>query len=148
MTTKTTLFAVLEKDFEYNDETYNAGNGGLPKKLFSSKAKAEAYAVKLTINEFPKEKGKYGYATFIPFEASEDFETFKFNKNVCDVLDKYEIQYEDFDWDLMVQFKIALIEKVPTMTEEEKVTLFSNLVNPLYEVYEVEFEHSTTANNN
>ena len=136
------LYAVLERNFEYNDETYNPSEGGKPVKLFKTEEKAEAYALELTVADFKRcfsRKSNYGYDTFIPFEASYDVEHFNLTKEVCAILDKLDLHYEEIDYgDLSEELGGKLCSKLNQLSQDEINVLFSSLENPLYEVYEVE----------
>jgi len=135
---KVVLYAVLEKDFEYNDEIYTPHDGGKPLKLFFDKAKAEKLVVEKTIEELKKYVG-HRYGTFIPFESSYETKTFKYNKMVRAVYSKYNISPEDLEsWEDLKEYAKTLVAKLPEMDLIDVDILFLNLENPLYQVYEIE----------
>lgn len=138
-----TYFAVLENNFEYNDEIYQPSGGGQPKKLFKSREKAEAYVVELTFNQFMQNcNSKYKHF-FVPFDASYDCDTFNFTPDVIAVFNKYNIPVkEDGGWEYIEQMQASLSKSVTSMTPDEINTLFTNLVHPLYGIYEIECDPS------
>lgn len=135
---KVVLYAVLEKDFEYNDEIYTPHGGGKPLKLFFDKAKAEKLVVEKTIEELKKYLADR-YGTFIPFESSYETKTFKYNRMVKAVFSKYDLDADHIEsFQDLKDYAKKLVDKLPEMDSIDVDILFLNLENPLYQVYEIE----------
>lgn len=139
-----TYFAVLENNFEYNDEIYQPSSGGQPKKLFKSREKAEAYVVELTFGQFMKTAGSKYRSFFVPFDASYERDTFNFTPDVIAVFNKYNIPMDSPEkgWESVEQIQAGLAKSITSMAPNEINTLFTNLIHPLYGIYEIECDPS------
>lgn len=127
-------FAVLERDFEYNDEYYSGGTGGRPKKLFVSKDKAQAHAAELTLIQFKKDMTER-WSEFIPFAIGEDRDFVKYTPEVKKILDSIDIPEDKvFDYDFGSLFK----SKHAVLVDDELRVILANLRHPLFEICEVE----------
>lgn len=138
-----TYFAVLENNFEYNDEIYQPSGGGQPKKLFKSREKAEAYVVELTFEQFMQTAGSKYRSLFVPFDASYEGETFDFTTDVIAVFNKHNIPVkQDGGWEYIEKMQANLSKSIASMTPDDINTLFTNLIHPLYGIYEIECDPS------
>jgi hypothetical protein len=54
-------YIVLERSYEYNDETYDVGEGGEPKVIFDTKAEADKEAKRLNDDSWRTHEYLYEY---------------------------------------------------------------------------------------
>lgn len=89
-----TAYVVLERSFDYNDETYEAESGGNVVRAFTSREDAEKFAIEKTIADFDSGNHyRYHYCYDPPLDDDLIDDKFK------DLLEEncyYEREYEVF----------------------------------------------------
>lgn len=124
------VYVVLERNYEYNDETYEAFEGGNAVLAFHSRENAIDKAISLTANWLKVAGGDILYN----YEDSY----FIANDKLDEVLRKYGFDPETgFDWngwnDICSKF-------VNDFSVEDLKIVAKNLINPMFFVEEIELE--------
>ena len=119
-----TLYVVLERHFEYNDETYDASEGGNAIKAFNKIESAEKDVINRTVDFLLGDdiSELYNYSSIFTSDASL-------------VLEKIGISFEDLeDYDGFDRFS-SVIGK---LDRDDIVLLAESLNTPVFFIQEVE----------
>lgn len=130
-------YVLLEKGYEYDDNTYNETEGGSPKVIFFSKEDAEKKLIELSIKEYKEVSIRdYAYSSDEILNCSlEEFEEFnKLLETKYGAIEK-KYSYEE------TQYKLH-----PNANEEESKKYYDMVSIRFYEIRETEVDTQSYRN--
>lgn len=130
------VWVVMRRDYEYNDETYNANEGGNNIIAFTTELDAQIDADERNINTFRKEGG-YMY---LGYDAGDNFNETDDLVNFLETLGDTENEDRSYSYDDLGDYYRfeEIMDYLKNATDDEIMVFVNALVNPEYYVEAVE----------